>query len=65
VSQLHGKIDMIPGQTNTLTLEAGQVSNYQGECAEYCGTQHAKMDYLYFSRIAPSPNMVGTIHVEA
>jgi cytochrome c oxidase subunit II len=46
VPQLHGKIDMIPGQTNTMTLEADQAGNYRGECAEYCGTQHAKMDFL-------------------
>ncbi len=46
VPQLHGKIDMIPGQTNTITLEADQPGIYRGQCAEFCGAQHAKMAFL-------------------
>lgn len=52
VPQLHGKIDVIPGQTNTIWLQADQPGTYRGECAEYCGTQHAKMDFVV---VAESP----------
>ncbi len=46
VPQLHGKMDMIPGQTNTITLEADQPGVYRGQCAEFCGAQHAEMAFL-------------------
>lgn len=43
VPRLHGKVDMIPGKTNTLVLQADTLGEYVGECAEFCGTQHARM----------------------
>ena len=46
VPELHGKIDMIPGQTNTITLEADRAGTYRGQCAEFCGAQHAHMAFL-------------------
>jgi len=46
VPQLHGKIDMIPGQTNTFWLQADQPGEYYGFCAEFCGIQHAKMAFV-------------------
>jgi cytochrome c oxidase subunit 2 len=46
VPQLHGKIDLIPGQTNSVWMEAAQAGAYRGECAEYCGLQHAHMDFV-------------------
>jgi cytochrome c oxidase subunit 2 len=46
VPELHGKIDMIPGQTNTFWLEADEPGTYMGICAEFCGTQHAKMLFV-------------------
>ncbi len=46
VPELHGKLDMIPGSTNTFWLEADQAGEYWGLCAEFCGTQHAKMLFL-------------------
>ena len=54
VPQLHGKIDMIPGQTNTITLEADQPGIYRGQCAEFCGAQHANMAFLV---IAEKPDL--------
>ncbi len=45
VPQLHGKLDMIPGRVNRFWLEADSAGTYRGECAEYCGTQHAHMDF--------------------
>ena len=43
VPQLQGKIDVIPGQTNTFWLRADSAGVYHGQCAEYCGIQHAHM----------------------
>lgn len=46
VPELSGKIDLIPGRTNTLIVEASQPGEYLGQCAEFCGLQHAKMRIL-------------------
>lgn len=46
VPALHGKVDMIPGHPNFIRIEASHPGNYAGECAEYCGEQHAHMRLL-------------------
>lgn len=46
VPELSPKLDLIPGQTNTLTIQADQAGTYRGQCAEYCGLQHANMAFL-------------------
>ncbi len=46
VPSLNGKMDLIPGQETELPLEADSVGIYWGICAEYCGTQHAKMNLV-------------------
>lgn len=46
VPSLGGKIDMIPGHPNFMRIEASHPGNYVGECAEYCGVQHAHMRLL-------------------
>jgi cytochrome c oxidase subunit II len=43
VPRLAGKTDLIPGRTNTMWFETGQKEWFLGQCAEFCGTQHAKM----------------------
>jgi cytochrome c oxidase subunit 2 len=43
---LTGKKDLIPGRTATLTLQADQPGTYRGQCAEFCGAQHAWMALL-------------------
>ena len=43
VPQLAGKTDLIPNRVNRMWIEPKQVGAYLGNCAEYCGTQHAKM----------------------
>ncbi|MBQ5946329.1 cytochrome c oxidase subunit II [Massilia sp. ST3] len=43
VPSLAGKRDMIPGRVTGLTLRAEKPGVYRGQCAEYCGAQHAKM----------------------
>lgn len=44
--QLAGKIDMIPGQTTYLDIDAEEAGEYLGQCAEFCGLQHARMRFL-------------------
>lgn len=53
VPALHGKVDLIPGQPNFLRIEAGAPGEYQGQCAEYCGAEHARMRLL---AIAQTPD---------
>ena len=43
VPQLAGKMDAIPNKTNRIWIEPGRVGTYVGQCAEYCGLQHALM----------------------
>src|SRR5690606_37667996 len=45
VPNLHGKLDMIPGHPKTMHVHAERTGQYRGQCAEYCGTQHAKMAF--------------------
>jgi cytochrome c oxidase subunit 2 len=46
VPQLAGKLDMVPGQTNHLRIRAREAGTYRGECAEFCGIQHALMQFV-------------------
>ena len=46
VPNLAGKIDMIPGHVNTLRIRADVPGVYRGQCAEYCGAQHANMAFF-------------------
>jgi cytochrome c oxidase subunit 2 len=43
IPNLQGKIDVIPGRLNELWLQADRAGVYRGQCAEFCGLQHAKM----------------------
>ncbi len=43
VPKLSGKTDAIPGQTNLSWIEARQAGRYRGQCAEFCGDEHARM----------------------
>jgi cytochrome c oxidase subunit 2 len=45
VPQLTGKTDVIPGHNNVKYFSANQTGTYIGECAEYCGTEHANMKF--------------------
>ena len=45
VPQLSGKTDVIPGQHNTMWLRGDQVGEFLGQCAEFCGTEHALMRF--------------------
>ena len=43
VPALAGKVDMVPGRTNRLVVHAREPGVFRGQCAEYCGVQHAWM----------------------
>ena len=43
VPNLHGKRDVLPGRVNTFWLQADRAGIYRGQCAEFCGLQHAHM----------------------
>ncbi len=43
VPRLAGKTDLIPGRTNDMWFETERTGLFVGQCAEYCGTQHANM----------------------
>ncbi|HEX3402327.1 MAG TPA: cytochrome c oxidase subunit II [Acetobacteraceae bacterium] len=46
VPNLAGKQDLIPGRSNDLTFVAARPGVYRGQCAEFCGLQHAHMALL-------------------
>jgi cytochrome c oxidase subunit 2 len=45
VPELAGKKDVMPGRTNTNTIEASEPGTFLGACAEYCGLAHADMRF--------------------
>jgi cytochrome c oxidase subunit 2 len=45
VPNLHGKMDLIPGRRTVLWLQTDRPGVYRGQCAEYCGLQHAHMAF--------------------
>lgn len=46
VPKLAGKMDIIPGQTNVTWLQANRPGVYRGQCAVFCGAQHAHMAFV-------------------
>lgn len=45
IPRLGGKIDAIPGRTNVWRLRAAQPGPMRGQCAEFCGLEHAHMEF--------------------
>ncbi len=45
IPALGGKMDMIPGRINRLSLQATRAGTYRGACAEFCGASHALMAF--------------------
>ena len=54
VPALGGKMDMIPGRVTGLTLHADKPGRYRGQCAEYCGEQHARMALYVVAHSPPA-----------
>jgi cytochrome c oxidase subunit 2 len=52
IPALGGKMDLIPGRTNRLSLLATKAGTYRGQCAEFCGISHA---HMAFPAIAMEP----------
>jgi cytochrome c oxidase subunit II len=50
---LRGKRDLIPGHTTTISFQADKPGVFRGQCAEFCGYQHAHMAFLI---VAESPD---------
>jgi cytochrome c oxidase subunit II len=53
VPQLNRKIDVFPDQVNRVELYADAVGRYRGQCAEFCGLQHAHMSFYVFADPRP------------
>jgi cytochrome c oxidase subunit 2 len=45
VPNLHGKMDLVPGRENMTWLSVENPGVFRGQCAEYCGLQHAHMAF--------------------
>jgi cytochrome c oxidase subunit II len=43
IPNLHGKRDLIPGEVNLVSFRVDRPGVYRGQCAEFCGFQHAHM----------------------
>jgi cytochrome c oxidase subunit 2 len=52
VPNLNGKRDLIPGYSTAFWIQADKPGVYRGQCAEFCGIQHAKMAFYL---VAQSP----------
>lgn len=50
VPKLAGKQDVVPGQTNYLTIKADKPGRYMGQCAEFCALSHANMRLLVIAQ---------------
>src|SRR3569623_1270928 len=46
VPALHGKRDLVPGHDSTTYIQADRPGVVRGQCAEFCGAQHAQMGIL-------------------
>ena len=45
---LHGKKDLIPGRHNFHRIHPEKIGTYRGQCAEFCGYQHAHMGFIVY-----------------
>ena len=45
IPNLHGKTDLIPGHVTSTWIRADRPGTYRGQCAEFCGHQHAHMSF--------------------
>ena len=52
VPNMHGKKDLVPGHPTTTWFTATRTGEFRGQCAEYCGEQHAHMRLAFVSEPA-------------
>jgi cytochrome c oxidase subunit 2 len=53
VPSLAGKQDLVPGRPNELIIRAERAGIYRGQCAEFCGLQHAHMAFFVIAEEQP------------
>ena len=70
---IHGKVDLIPGYSSNTYIQVDTPGIYQGRCAEFCGLQHAHMDFYiiaeseaefakwYEAQLKPAPDPADTL----
>jgi cytochrome c oxidase subunit 2 len=56
VPNLHGKTDLLTGHQTVTWLQADRAGKYRGQCAEYCGHQHAHMAFVVIAEPAEQFN---------
>jgi cytochrome c oxidase subunit 2 len=56
IPELNRKIDMIPGRTGSILLDATRPGTYRGQCSEFCGLQHAHMTVEVIAESRPAFN---------
>ena len=71
----HGKIDVVPGYSASTYIQLDKPGRYHGRCAEFCGLQHAHMDFFiiaqepaefakwYESQLRPATNPADTLQM--
>jgi len=69
VPQLAGKTDLIPNRVNHMWMDPYETGIFLGQCAQYCGTQHAKMllrvyvdsseEFAAWARAQQQPAVIG------
>jgi len=52
VPNMHGKKDLVPGHPTEMWLRAKEPGTFRGQCAEFCGLQHAHMRLTFVSENA-------------
>lgn len=50
VPNLAGKLDLMPGRVNSLVIQADNEGVFRGQCAEFCGAQHARMAFFVIAQ---------------
>lgn len=63
VPALAGKLDMTPGRSTTLVVQADEAGVFRGACAEYCGASHAQMRFLVVA--VPAAEFEGWLQAQA
>jgi cytochrome c oxidase subunit 2 len=53
VPNMHGKKDLVPGIPTTTWFVANRAGEFRGQCAEYCGDQHAHMRLVFVAENEP------------
>jgi cytochrome c oxidase subunit 2 len=59
IPALAGKLDAIPGKTNTTSWRPRKLGTFRGQCAEFCGVEHAAM--LAYVQVLPADKYEGWV----